>query len=95
MENGPYREANRHSDIQGLPRILWYSKVHYCTRTLHLSISCASSIKSRTSSQYLKINFNIILPSVSPSVRFPQHSPVHLSTPPMHVTCPTRLLRDA
>jgi len=40
----------------------------------------------------LKINCNIIRPTVSLSLRFPT---VHLFTPPMHATCPTRLLRDA
>ena len=43
----------------------------------------------------LKINCNIILPSMSPSLIFPHQSSVHLSTPPLHATCPTRLLRDA
>jgi hypothetical protein len=46
---------------------------------------------------FLKIHFNIILPSIpgsskwSLSIMFPQQNPVYASTLPIRVTCPAHL----
>ena len=87
MQHSPSWEANRFSASQEIPCILWNPKVHYRIHTSpHLSLSSVSSIQFMPStSQFLKIYLNIILPSTPGSSRWalsfisPHQNPVYAS----------------
>jgi len=83
MEQNPSWEANRYSDSQEIPLILWNPKIHYCVhKARHMSIPWARSIQSMPPTYFLNIHINIILPSMpgpskwSPSFRFPRQNHV-------------------
>ena len=68
------------------------------TTACHLFLSWARSIQSMSPCYFLKLNFNIIIPSTSRSskrshfLRFPHQNPVCTSLLPMHATCPAHLI---
>ena len=89
MEQSPFWEANRFSASQAIPRILWNPEDHY-----HIHKCPPPAILSQldpvqaTTSHFLKIHLNIILPSTpgspkwSLSFMFPHQNPVYASPLP-------------
>ena len=93
MELSHSWESNRFSASQWIFRILWNPKFQYIIHKCpHVSLSWASS------TQFLNIHLNIILPSTSGSskwflsLRFPHQNPVHTYPLPLHITCPAHLI---
>ena len=95
MEQNTPWEANRSSVRQEIPCILWNQWFLTAFTSAHLS----QSRPVHTSlSHFLKIHCNIIFHS-SPrsskwflSLMFSHKPCMHLSSPPMHVTCPAHLI---
>ena len=93
MEQNPSWEANRFAAGQEIPRILGNPNFHYRIHKCPLPVSIPShfNLVHTYTSYFLKIHFNIILPSkpVSPkwslSLRFPHQNPVYAS--PLLHTC--------
>jgi hypothetical protein len=85
MEQSPSREANQFVASQEIPRILWNPKVHYrihnCPPPVPI-LSHPNPIRTSTS-HFLRIHSNIILPSMPGSpqwslcLRYPHPNPTH------------------
>ena len=92
MEQSPYWEANRFSASQGIPRILWNLKIHYRNHKCLQPVPIQSQLDPvhNPKAHFLKIHFNIILPSTPGSpkwslfLRFLHQHPVYVS--PLHDT---------
>ena len=94
MEQSPFW-ANRFSTSQEIPRILWNPKVHNCTHNSLPPVPILSQLDPvhAPTTHFLKIHFNISLPSTSGSpkrslsFRFPHQNPVYTSTLPIRAAC--------
>ena len=93
-QQSPSRQANRFSASQEIPHILWNNpKFHHLThkRPPPVPIQSQPHPVPTTSSHFLKIHLNIILPSKpwspqwSLSFRFPHQNPEYAS--PLPHTC--------
>ena len=87
MAQSPASEANRFSESQEIPLILWNPKFHYRNHMCPPPVPILSQLDPvHTPTSYiLKIHLNIILPSMPGShkwsfiLRFPQQKPcIHL-----------------
>ena len=103
MEQNPSWEANWFSASQEIPRILWNPKVHYRSQKCPPPVPIQSQIDPVYTpiSDFLKIHFNIILPSMSGSpkwflsFRFPHRNSVYVSLLPhmRYIHCPSLSFR--
>jgi len=93
LEHSPSWQAHRPSVSQQIPHILWNPKVHYRIHVRPPPVSILSQINPFhvSRSHFLKIRFNIILPSTprhskwTLSLRSPNHNPA--CTFPVTYTC--------
>ena len=100
MEQIPPCEANQFSASQDTPHISRNPKVHYRTHKCPPPVSILGQHNPVhiPTSHLLEIHLNIFHPSTprpslwSPSLRFPQHDPIHPLSSPIRATCPAHLI---
>ena len=93
-------KANRFSGSQEIPHILWTPKVHNCIHKCPLPVPILRHLDPvhASTSNFLKIHLNIILPSApgsskwSLSLRCPYQNLVYVSPVPHSATCPAHLI---
>ena len=98
--NSPSWEANRFSSSQEIPCILWNSNVHHRIHKWSPRFPILSQLDTVhvPTSHFLKIHFNIILPSTPESskwalfLRFPHQNPVNVSPLPIRAASPAHLI---
>ena len=89
MKQSPSWEANGFSASQEIPHILWNPKFHYCIHKSPPPLPTFSQLVPvhTSTSHFLKIHFNIILPSPPGfskwflTLRFPHLSPISAACP--------------
>jgi len=100
MQYSPSLEANRFSASQEIPHTLWNPKVHYRIHKSPPPVRILNQVDPVhvSTSHFLKIHLNIILPFTpgssnwSLSLRFPHKNPVYASPYPIRATCPAYLI---
>jgi len=103
MQQSPSSEANQFSASQEIPHILWNPKIHYCIHKCPPLVPTLSQLDPvhTPAFYFLKMQHNIILPSMSGSpkwslsLRFPHQNPLY--TPllfPICATYPTHIILD-